>query len=140
MGLILDSSVLIASERGKFDLPSLFRARSGKEFFIAAITASELLHGVERANTPERREKRSLHVEGVLQRLPIIDFELSIARRHARLWAGLEAAGKIIGPHDMLIAATAIEHDHTLATLNEGEFSNVPGLMLEDVTPYLITR
>jgi tRNA(fMet)-specific endonuclease VapC len=55
MGLILDSSILIAAERGRFDLPALFQSRPDEAFFIAAITASELLHGVQRADTPERR-------------------------------------------------------------------------------------
>lgn len=137
MGLILDGSVLIAAERGRFDLLALFQARANEEFFIAAITASELLHGVERANTPERREKRSRYVEGVLQRLAVIDFETGVARRHARIWAELEMTGKLIGPHDLLIAATAMEHDHSLATLNHAEFSNVPGLKLEDVSPFV---
>jgi tRNA(fMet)-specific endonuclease VapC len=140
MGLMLDSSVLIAAERGRFDLPALFHANSGEEFFIAAITASELLHGVERANTPERREKRSLYVEGVLQRLPVIDFETAVARRHARIWAELEVMRKMIGPHDLLIAATAVEHDHSVATLNHAEFSNVPGLKLADVSLFEIAK
>ncbi len=140
MGIILDSSVLIAAERGRFDLPALFRAREGEEFFIAAITASELLHGVERANTEERREKRSRYVEGVLQRLPVIEFGLAVGRRHARLWAELEVLRKIIGPHDLLIAATALEHGHSLATLNQSEFSHVPQLVLEDVVPFAVTK
>lgn len=140
MGVILDSSILIADERGRFDLPGLFRARSGEEFFIAAITASELLHGVERANSADRREKRSRYVEGVLHKLPVIDFELSVARRHARLWAELEVTGSMIGPHDLQIAATALDHGHSLATLNEPEFARVPGLRVEDVAPFVIVR
>ncbi|MBE2285637.1 MAG: type II toxin-antitoxin system VapC family toxin [Prosthecobacter sp.] len=140
MGVILDSSVLIADERGRFDLPALFRARAGEEFFIAAITASELLHGVERANTPERREKRSLYVEGVLRKLPVIDFELAVARRHARLWAELEVAGRVIGPHDLLIAATALDQGHSVATLNEAEFASVPGLRLENLSAFVVAR
>lgn len=139
MGVILDSSVLIAAERGRFDLPALFRARAGEEFFIAAITASELLHGVERANTQERKEKRSLYVEGGLQRIPVIEFELSVARRHAQIWAELEITRKMIGPHDLLIAATALERGHSVATLNHGEFTHVPHLVLEDVAPFVKT-
>lgn len=138
MGLILDTSTLIAAERGRFDLPALFRANAGEEFFIAAITVSELLHGVERANTPERREKRSRYVEGVLQRLPVIDLDTAVARRHARIWAELEMAGKLIGPHDLLIAATVLEQDHSLVTLNQAEFSHVDGLRLQDVTPFVL--
>ncbi|WP_397385696.1 type II toxin-antitoxin system VapC family toxin [Prosthecobacter sp.] len=140
MGLILDTSVIVADERGRFSLAALFGARPGEDFFIAAITASELLHGVERANTAERREKRSIYVEGVLQRLPIIEFELTVARRHAQIWAELEVSRKMIGPHDLIIAATALEHGHSLATLNQSEFSHVQQLVLEDVAPFAVTK
>lgn len=52
MGLILDSSLLIADERGKFEMPGFLRQSSALRPVIAAITASELLHGVERAQDP----------------------------------------------------------------------------------------
>ena len=58
MGLILDSSLLIADERGKFDLPGFLRQFSGRQPMIAAITASELLHGVERAQDAARKGKK----------------------------------------------------------------------------------
>lgn len=136
MGLMVDSSVLIAAERGRFDLPGFFRARSMESFFLAAITASELLHGVERANSPERREKRSRYVEALLGRIPVMDFDLSVARKHAIVWATLEKLGLPIGAHDLLIAATALSGGHSLATLNQAEFSQVPGLALEDIQEF----
>jgi tRNA(fMet)-specific endonuclease VapC len=55
MGLILDTSILIADERGRFDMPSFLRHFPSPKPIIAAITASELLHGVERARDPARR-------------------------------------------------------------------------------------
>jgi tRNA(fMet)-specific endonuclease VapC len=58
MGLIADTTILIAAEKGRFDLPAFFEAMDGEPVRIAAITASELLHGVERADTPARRAKR----------------------------------------------------------------------------------
>ena len=48
---------------------------------------------------------------------------------HARIRAELEAAGTPIGPHDTLIAATALRHQATLVTRNEREFSRVAGLL-----------
>jgi tRNA(fMet)-specific endonuclease VapC len=63
MGLILDTSILIADERGKFDMPGLLRQFPSPQPVIAAITASELLHGVERAQDPARRARRQQHVE-----------------------------------------------------------------------------
>ena len=58
MGLILDTSILIADERGKFDMPGFLRQFPSPQPSIAAITASELLHGVERAQDAARRARR----------------------------------------------------------------------------------
>jgi predicted nucleic acid-binding protein len=57
-------------------------------------------------------------------------FGLLEARRHAQLWAELTRKGKMIGAHDLIIAATALAHDFHLATLNATEFRRVPGLKL----------
>ncbi len=140
MGLMLDSSVLIAHEKRRFDLPGFFSSNPNEVFFIAAITASELLHGVERANTRGLREGRSKFVEDILVRMAILDFDLAIARRHAALWANLEKRGQIIGAHDLQIAATAVELGYSIATLNKKEFSRVPDLALAEVTPFVLRR
>jgi predicted nucleic acid-binding protein len=47
MGIICDTSVLIAAEKRRFDLAAFLRAHPDDEFWLAAITASELLHGVD---------------------------------------------------------------------------------------------
>ena len=85
MGLMLDSSLLIAAERGRFDMETFVEAEAPMDaLFIASITASELLHGVHRA-TPERRENRKAYVESVISRTPILPFDLPSARRHGEL-------------------------------------------------------
>ena len=137
MGLILDSSVIIASERSRFDLLQLLDAYADAAIRIAAVTSSELLHGWERAPAGKRRDRRKAFVEGVLRLLPAIPFDLDVARVHARLWASLEARGEMIGAHDLLIAATCVEADDALATLNRSEFSRVPGLKLVDCDPWV---
>ena len=137
MGVIPDTSVLIAAERQRLDLGALFAAHEKETFRIAAITAAELLHGVERAKPPARRQPRARFVEWILAQVETIDFDLALARQHAGLWAALEAAGTMIGPYDLLIAATALHYDDPLATLNDGEFRRVPGLSLIDVARYL---
>jgi tRNA(fMet)-specific endonuclease VapC len=128
--VILDSSVLIAWERGKFDLNALLLKSGGGDVAIASITASELLHGVERAPSEAVRTRRSQTVEGLLEILPTIPFGISEARVHARLWAALASKGRMIGPHDLLVAATCVAHAHALATLNVKEFKRVPGLRI----------
>jgi tRNA(fMet)-specific endonuclease VapC len=98
-----------------------------EEVGIAAITASELLHGVHRA-TREHRGRREAFVEAVLDAFPPIPFDLRCARVHARIWAELAAAGSDIGTHDRLVAATAVAVGWRVATLNVRHFRTIPGL------------
>lgn len=125
MGTLLDTSVLVRAERAGWmlDLPA------EEEVGIAAITAAELLHGVHRAD-PERRARRAAFVEHVLRTVDTLPFDLATARVHARLWADLAQAGRTIGPHDLMVAATAVARGWAVATVNTREFSRVPGLAL----------
>lgn len=130
MGVILDSSVLIAAERGAFDMAGYLTELANEPVALAAISASELLHGVERARDPGVRERRREYVEGVLTNVPVIPFGLAEARVHARIWAALAAAGTLVGAHDLQVAATALTAGSTVATLNREEFRRVPELAL----------
>ncbi|MGR3317149.1 MAG: PIN domain-containing protein [Candidatus Anammoxibacter sp.] len=81
MGLVLDSTILISAERKKLDLSRLLLDQSVTEtVLISVVTASELLHGCERAKNEKTRKKRIEFVEGILNYLPIVDFGLSEAR------------------------------------------------------------
>jgi len=136
MGVVVDSSLFIASERGRFDFPSFLRTGIGtRTTYISSITATELLHGVERAEGNRQRRRRLL-VEAVLDDFPVLPFALGEARVHASLWADMKKRGELIGPYDLLIAATALAGNHSLATLNVGEFSRVEGLGMIDASPF----
>lgn len=131
MGVLIDASVLIEHERGRIDLQRRLDGREGEEFFLSVITASELLHGVHRATDAAIRARRSDLVEAILERFPLLRVDLATARTHARLWAELASAGQLIGPHDLWLAATALEHGLTLVTANLREFRRVPALVAE---------
>jgi predicted nucleic acid-binding protein len=131
MGVLIDTSVLIASERGKISLATLLATRREEDCFISAITASELLHGVHRSSDMAVRTRRSVLVNLVLDSLPILPVDLSIARVHAQLWAELAQRGTPIGTHDLWLAASAVTHGLPIATLNVREFERVPGLKVE---------
>lgn len=128
MGLLVDSGLLIAAERGRVQLHQVISNRWDEPLAISVITASELLHGIHRASTPEQADKRRQFVEFVLSLFPVIAIELEVARCHARIWAELQVRGQLIGAHDLLIAATAIATQYDLLTLNVNEFSRVQGL------------
>ena len=139
MSVILDTAVLIAAERGTFDMPGYLTALRDAPVALAAISASELLHGVERARDAVSRQRRSEFVEGMLANEPVIPFGLAEARAHARIWAELTAAGVLIGAHDFRIAAAALVAGNRVATLNVGEFSHVSGLPLAKLKPFVRT-
>ena len=131
MGVLIDASVLIEHERGRVDPERHLRGREQEEFFLSVVTASELLHGVHRAPDPNVRARRSAFVEAVLERFSLLPVDLAVARAHARLWAGLMAEGRLIGPHDLWLAATCLAHGLTMVTGNVREFARVPGLTVE---------
>lgn len=136
MGLILDSSILVAFERRRFELERLLSDQTPPA--IAAVTAAELLIGVESADTPERRSRRQSFVENIFSRIPIIAFDLAQARLYAVHFAALASRGNVIGDRDLQIAATALSLDYDLATLNVNEFQRVIGLRLVDVSGYVV--
>ena len=144
MGTLLDTTVFIDLERAVRRLPPAIAMAevSGRleellgpdeEVGIAAITASELLHGVHRA-IPEHRTRREAFVEAVLAAFPPLPFGLLTARAHARLWAGLAAAGQDVGAHDRIVAATAITAGWRVGTANLRHFDRIAGLDVLTVT------
>lgn len=131
MGIVLDTSVLIEWERKAGALEVYAGAHPDEPLGLSVITAAELFHGVHRADTTARRLKRSGFVEHVLASFPVFDFDLTISRLYAELWATLERKGVKIGAHDLIIGATAIARGDTVLTLNRRDFSKIPGLSFE---------
>lgn len=126
-GILIDTSVLIDAER---DSKVLEQLPQDAQHSISAITVSELLHGVHRAAPDHVRIRRQVVVEALLGAIEQLPITSRIARLHAQIWAELQTDGKIIGAHDLWIAATALAHGLTLATANAGEFKRVPALEL----------
>ena len=127
MGLMVDTGVFVRLERiGSVE--SLARIAQGAPMSISAITVSELLVGAHLADSMSRRAARFANVDATLQIMPVLDFTPVTARIHAELHAGLRRRGLIIGPHDLIIAATALEHGHDVLTGNVREFERIDGL------------
>ena len=76
------------------------------------------------------KAKRQQYLEAIVAGLPIIPYTEQTAYEHARIWAELEARGKMIGFYDVIVAATALERGSSLATFNQQHFSQVKGLSL----------
>lgn len=128
MGVLLDTSVLIAVERDGADLHAFLATAGSESLAIAALTASELLHGLHRADSALRRARREEFIEWVFATVPVVAMDLAVARVHARIWADLQARGQLIGAHDAIIAATALSRGDAILTRNERDFGRVEGL------------
>jgi len=130
---MLDADVLIADERGVFDLGRWLGAQTDDGFELAAITAAELWHGLETASA-QHRARRQAYIEAALAFCSVIPYTILTAQTHARLWALLESSGQMIGYHDLIVAATALERNIPVATFNKRHFAAVPGLTV--LTPF----
>ena len=127
-GVLLDTSILIDVERGTLDLERA-AGDANEPVAMAAITACELLRGVAKLPAGVRRARSERWLETLLGVVPVIDYDVDIARVHAALWAELTALGKNLGAHDLMIAATAISVGFELAT-RDVAFRSVPELVL----------
>jgi tRNA(fMet)-specific endonuclease VapC len=129
--VILDTGVLIAIERGRLDVDAVLGV---DDAVIAAITAMELLVGVERAGEAHR-QARAIRVEAILSSLPVEPYNVGVARVHARLVVEAMATGRPRSAHDMMIAATAVVTSRILLTTDASAgFDHLAGVRAEVLT------
>jgi predicted nucleic acid-binding protein len=134
MGVVLDTSVLIETERRRFEIDKFTENREDEIFGLSVITVAELLHGVHRADSTKRRLKRSAYVEKVIELFPVFVFEISIARIYSELGHDLSRKGIQIGAHDLIIGSTALSLGFSVATYNMRHFEKIEGLEIEILT------
>jgi tRNA(fMet)-specific endonuclease VapC len=132
MGLILDSSVLIAAERqgrnARQALSDVALRAAGEDVALSVVTLIELAHGAARANTPERRAMRWQFLQELTTALPMHPVTVSVALRTGQLDGEITAKGIRIALSDLLIGVTALELGYRVATANLRHFQIVPGL------------
>ena len=123
--------MLVAAERGSAAPLALIGDED--DISIAAVTAAELLVGVELADA-KRRAARERFVREILDTVSIEPYDLAIARSHATLLAHTRRQGRQRGAHDLLIAATAHATERTVVTADRGGFSDLPGVVVHNPT------
>lgn len=132
MGLILDSSVVIAAERRGNTVEQLIeqivKASGDQEAALSAIGLTELIHGVYRATTPSVRLRRESFLNDLMVALTVCPFTKETALLAGRLDGELQSTGIVIPFGDLLIGATALEIGYSLLTVNLRDFRRIPGL------------
>jgi tRNA(fMet)-specific endonuclease VapC len=128
--LILDTSVLVDAERKAAELDATID--DDDDVAIAAITAAELLVGVELASG-RRREHRAAFVEELLRSIAVEDYGLRTARVHSALLAIVRRIGSPRGAHDLIIAATAVSTGRIVVTSDASGFDDLPGVEIRRI-------
>ena len=132
MGLILDSSVVIAGERRGHTVRQIleqFKTGYGKlDVGLSVVTIVELTHGVQRAGTEERRQRRQAFVDELIRDVPVHPVTIETARIAGRIEGDLAAQGVTTAFEDLLIAATALQLGFGVVTANVRHFEQIPGL------------
>ena len=97
--------------------------------FISAVTYLEAYQGTLRDNDPARA---AASLDRFAIAVPVLDLTPGVARRCALIREGIRLRGRRINSRafDLLIAATAIEHDLTLVTRNVRDYADIPDLKL----------
>ena len=127
---LLDTNACIRVLNGtSAPLIARLRSHAPSDLRVSSVTRAELLYGARRS---ARVAENLRLLTGFFAPLVSLPFDDACAEEYGALRATLSAAGRPIGPNDLLIAATALAHDLTLVTHNLREFSRIAGLKIED--------
>lgn len=136
MGLVIDTSALVAIERSERGLTETLSSLGHEEVALPAIAFAELLAGVRLADTPARAAARRAKVDALVKRVPVVPFGPSTAERWAAIFATLQRAGTPIPANDLAVASTALELGFgvLVGPRDEAHFRRVAGLRVERVS------
>lgn len=90
---------------------------------VDAVVLGELYLGIRALARGRKRTRLEHWFAAVVQKIDCIPWDAAIGMRWARLVADLRSKGQAMPLLDSMIAATALQHDLTLATHNTRDFS-----------------
>jgi tRNA(fMet)-specific endonuclease VapC len=132
VGIILDSSVIIAAERRGHTVREILEqvkaVRGETGIGVSVVSIAELVHGVYRAKSQAQQQRRLEFIERLSSDLPVHPVTLDIARLAGRIEGQQEAIGVQFAFEDLLTGATALHLGYEVATLNLRDFQKIPGL------------
>jgi predicted nucleic acid-binding protein len=136
VGLILDSSVAIAAER-RGDTVQAFLQRivdttGDQEAALSAVGLVELVHGIHRADTAERRTRREAFVDALIAAVAVYPLGIDVAKLAGKLDAEQQSRGVVIPFADLLIGATALSVRYSVAALRTRRWTVSGGHLDQD--------
>ena len=130
MRYLLDTCVISDFIKGEPGTQSQLKQTLPADIAVSTITVMELQYGL-RLN-PQRAQKIEPTIVEFLRAVTLLPFGTSEAERAAEIRSILKSQGKPIGAYDILIAATALQHQLIAITANQEEFARVPSLQTEN--------
>ena len=132
MGLILDSSVVIAAERRGDTVKKLIElvisATGDQDAALSSVGLTELTHGIYRAQSAATRLRRQAFIDELLRTLSVYPYTRATALLAARIDGERQSGGVTVPFGDLLVGATALELGYAVATINLRHFRLIPGL------------
>ena len=95
---------------------------------VSIVTAAALRYGCAKKGSP----RLSAQIEAILGAVQVVALDVPADTEYGGIRAGLEVAGRPIGPNDLFIASHARALGAILVTANTGEFERVPALEVEN--------
>jgi tRNA(fMet)-specific endonuclease VapC len=135
MGVVVDTSALVAFERADGGWDKLFDAFGDETIALPAVALAELLVGVHLARG-RRAEAKRASIDAFAQRVQLVPFGRQVAERWAELFAQLRRRGERIPANDLAVAATAVHLGFGVLVGERGEahFPRIPGLRVLRLT------
>ncbi len=130
MGYLLDTCVVSDFVKGETNTLKRLKSVSPSDIFVSSLTVMEMKYGL--AINPQRAVKIQSLIQTFLSSVTILPFGEEEAEQTAKIRSILKAAGTPIGAYDVLIAATALTHNHIVVTSNVREFERISGLQIEN--------
>lgn len=134
MGLILDSSVVIAAERRGDTVEKLIEqvigATGDQDAALSSMGLTELAHGIYRAQNNAMRLRRQSFVDELLRDLTVYPYTKATALLAAKIDGEQQAQGVTVPFSDLLIGSTALELGYSVATVNLRHFRLIPSLQI----------
>jgi tRNA(fMet)-specific endonuclease VapC len=126
--ILVDTSILIDYYRktDKEKTTWIGLIRKGYSFAISAVTKYEIYTGA--------KKDQIAFWDTVFQQIPVIAFDEQCVESAIEINSNLKRKRKLIDVADLFIAATALAHDFTFATLNRKHFDRIEELNILELT------
>ncbi|PID88434.1 MAG: twitching motility protein PilT [Bacteroidia bacterium] len=126
-GILIDTSIVIeylrSTKREKTNFIQLFQKY---DIFLSVISVFELFNGAKDQNKKQ-------DIDTIIREVNTQNFTLETAKIASEIYRNLRKQNKIIEFRDILIAATSIQYNLPIATLNIKHFERIKNLQIIDI-------